>query len=154
MEENNSVTSFKVGGEYFAFETDAVRHILENVEPTPVPLTKNFVRGIINNHGNMIPVIDFRVLIGKESCDTLPEQCIVVVGIASEKGAEEMVGFKVDEMDDVFEYDKADYSTEVVIDIDVKVQRALAGTIKKLDADGNPCFVYKIKTQEVAKALE
>lgn len=147
MEENKSVTSFKIGGEYFAFETFAIRHILENTQPTHVPLAKSFVRGIINNHGNMIPVIDFRVLIGKEPDDELPEQCIVVVGFAS-AGKEDLVGFKVDEMDDVFEYSLDNFKADVVVDVNRAVQRALVGTIKEGDK-----FVYLIKTDELAEAL-
>ncbi|MBQ3636604.1 MAG: chemotaxis protein CheW [Bacteroidales bacterium] len=148
MEENNSVTSFKVGGEYFAFETSAVRHILENVQPTRVPLTKPFIIGIINNHGNMIPVVDFRRLLGRESAEGLNEECIVIVGIEND-GKEDMVGFKVDEMDDVFEYESADFKSEVVVDVEQKVQRALVGTIKEGEK-----FIYKIKTAEIGKALE
>ena len=54
MEEEKiiSLTTFRSAGEYFAFETIRIRHILENVTPTQVPLTKDYVLGIINNHGN------------------------------------------------------------------------------------------------------
>lgn len=147
-EEQKSVTSFKVGGEYFAFETSAIHHILEAVQPTHVPLTKPYVLGIINNHGNMIPVMDMRTLLGKEPDDTLPEQCIVVVGIATET-KEEMLGFKVDEMDDVFSYTNDDFKPEVVIDIPAVVQGATAGTIKSGEK-----FVYLVKLAELAKGLE
>lgn len=147
MEENKSITSFLVAGEYFAFETETIRHILENMAPTRVPLTKPFVKGIINNHGNMIPVVDFRTLIGKEPDDTLPEQCIVVVGFEAH-GKEDLVGFKVDEMDDVFEFDADNFKSEVVIEVEQGVQNAIAGTVK---ADNK--FVYLIKTDELTKAL-
>ena len=147
MEENRSVTSFKIGGEFFAFETQAIRHILEFTAPTRVPLTKPFFKGIINNHGNMIPVVDFRILLGKEPDDTFKEQSIIVVAIES-GGKEELCGFKVDEMDDVFEYEASDFKREVVIDVNDEVQHAVAGTIKVDDK-----FVYLLKTAELANAL-
>lgn len=147
MEENKSVTSFKVGGEYFAFDTQAIRHILEYSTPTRVPLTKPFFKGIINNHGNMIPVVDFRILIGKEADDSLKEQSIIVVAFDF-GGKEELCGFKVDEMDDVFEFLPENFKPEVVIDVNPEVQHAVAGTIK----DGEK-FVYLLKGHELASAL-
>lgn len=147
MDEIKSVTSFKVGGEYFAFETESIRHILEYSAPTRVPLTKPFIKGIINNHGNMIPVVDFRVLVGKESDDSQPEQSIVVVAFET-AGKEELCGFKVDEMDDVFEFSHENFKPEVVIDVNPEVQRAAAGTIKVGDK-----FVYLLKMSELADAL-
>ena len=147
MEEIKSVTSFKSAGEYFAFETESIRHILENVAPMRVPLSKPFIKGIINNHGNMIPVVDFRILLGKEPDDSLAEQCIVVIGI-SDAGKEEMVGFKVDEMDDVFEYSPDNFKTDIVVNVDPAVQRAISGTITLADK-----FIYLVKTNELAKSL-
>lgn len=147
MEENYSVTSFVVAGEYFAFLTKDIRHILEYQAPTRVPLTKPFVRGIINNHGNMIPVVDFRTLLGKEQDDSFREQSIIVVAFES-NGKEELCGFKVDEMDDVFEYAPEDFKSEVVIDVNPDVQRSISGTIK---AEGK--FVYLLKNAELAQAL-
>ena len=139
MEESKSVTSFKVRGEYFAVETASVRHILASVPPTRVPLTKPFIKGVINNHGNMIPVVDFRALLGRDEAQGLPEQS---------NGKEELVGFRVDEMDDVFEMAPESFSHEVVINVAPEVQRAVAGTIKEGDK-----FVYLLKLDELEQAL-
>lgn len=147
MGESNSVTSFKVAGEYFAFDTETIRHILEFTEPARVPLAKPFFKGVINNHGNMIPVVDFRTLLGKEPDDTLPEQSIIVAAMEV-GGKEELCGFKVDEMDDVFEFTPDSLSSEVVIDVNPEVQRAVAGTIKAADK-----FIYLLKTTELAQSL-
>lgn len=147
MEENKSATSFKVGGELFAVNTKTVRHILENSKPTPVPLTKPFVKGIINNHGTMIPVVDFRTLLGREQDPNLPEKGIVVLGI-EQNGKEEMIGFIVDEMDDVFEYSQENFTPESVLDLSFEVQNAVFGTIKHEDK-----FVCLLKASDLAKAL-
>lgn len=147
MEDIKSVTSFKVGGEIFCVATQSVRHILEDEAPTRVPLTKPFVRGIINNHGTMIPEVDFRALLRIDADDALPERCIVVVGVEAD-GKEELVGFRVDEMDDVFEYEAASFVAETVIDVVPEVQRAVAGTIKK-----GGKFVYLLRVADLAEAL-
>lgn len=147
MEENKYATSFLVGGQIFAVDTEAVRHILENIQPTRVPLSKPFVIGIINNHGTMIPVVDLRKLLGKQPDDTLREQCIIIIGV-EENGKEEMVGFKVDEMDDVFPYAPENFKPETVLDLTPEVQNAVAGTIKMADK-----FVCLLKSAELASAM-
>ncbi len=147
MEENKYATSFIVDGQLFAIDTEAVRHILENTRPTPVPLTKPFVSGIINNHGTMMPVLDLRKLLDRKPDDTLREQCIIIIGV-EENGKEEMVGLKVDEMDDVFEYSPDDFKSDTVLDLTPEVHNAVAGTIKKADN-----FVCLLKTNDLAAAM-
>ncbi|MCQ2203409.1 MAG: chemotaxis protein CheW [Bacteroidales bacterium] len=143
----SSVTSFKVGGEYFGFETVRIRHILEMSEPTKVPLAKEYVMGIINNHGNMIPVIDFRAMLGLPSDDDLPETSIVVVSV--DGTAESYLGFKVDEVDEVFDYTESQYQADVVVEVNRLVQRSLQATLHVGDK-----FIYMINLDELAKTVE
>ncbi len=148
MDEQKSATSFIVAGEYFAVDTESVRAILEYSTPTRVPLTKPFITGVINNHGSIIPVVDFRTLIDKQPDNTLPEQCIMVVAF-SDKGKEDLVGFKVDEMHDVFAYSNENFKNEVVVELKNQgVQNALIGTIKQADK-----FIYLTKLDELGKAI-
>lgn len=147
MEESASITSFKVAGEYFCFETMKIRHILEMVTPTPIPLSKDYVIGIVNNHGNMIPVVDFRKIIGVESENNLPEASIIIV--SSDDANESLIGFKVDQVDEVFDAEKQTMSSNVVLEIDKAVQKTLAGTYHIGDK-----FIYKINIVEMANVIE
>lgn len=145
-----SVISFKVGGEYFGFDTTKIRHILEMTEPTKVPLSKEYMLGIINNHGNMIPVVDFRAMLGLSTDEKLPETSIVVVAVENGAGAgESYLGFKVDEVDEVFDYTKEQYEPGVVVEVTRLVQRSLNATLHIGDK-----FIYMVNLEELAKVVE
>lgn len=145
-----SVTSFKIGGEYFGFKTIRIRHILEMVQPTKVPLSKSYMLGIINNHGSMIPVVDLREMLGLPNEENLPEASIVVVAVPDEAGAtESLLGVKVDEVDEVFDYTEDQYKKEVVVEVGRLVQRALSATLHVGDK-----FIYMVSTVELAKVVE
>lgn len=142
-----SVTTFKIAGEYFAFETMKIRHILEYVEPTNVPLSKEYIMGVINNHGNMVPVIDTSVLFGIKNDEDHPEVSIVIV--STDESNDSLLGFLVDEVDDVFDYAPESWTKDVVMQISEQVQGTLSGTIKKDDK-----FVYTINIADLAKVVE
>ncbi len=58
------VVSFKLGREEFAFPMEWVREILRVTRPNEVPDTPKYVLGILTVRGNILPVIDLRVLLG------------------------------------------------------------------------------------------
>ena len=80
-ENMESITSFRVAGEYFGVATMKIQHILEVSDITHVPLAPAYYMGVVNNHGNMIPVIDFRMLIGVDNSVERPEASIMVVSV-------------------------------------------------------------------------
>ncbi len=147
MSEVISITSFRVAGEYFGIDTMKIQHILENCVATAVPLAKDYVRGVINNHGNMIPVIDFRVLIGAEPDESQAEASIMVV--SSDETNQSLIGFKVDLVDEVFEIEEEKISKDVVLEVRQEVQKSFCGTISY---DGK--FIYRIDLDEITKAIE
>ncbi|MCQ2235654.1 MAG: chemotaxis protein CheW [Bacteroidales bacterium] len=142
-----SVTTFKIAGEYFAFETMKIRHILEYMEPTSVPLSKDYILGVINNHGNMVPVVNTSDMFGIKDESEHPEASIVIV--ATDDTNDSLLGFLVDEVDDVFDYTQDDWSKDVVMQINDTVQATLSGTIKKDEK-----FVYTVNIAELAKVIE
>ncbi|MBR6250876.1 MAG: chemotaxis protein CheW [Bacteroidales bacterium] len=151
MEEEKiiSLTTFRSAGEYFAFETIRIRHILENVTPTQVPLTKDYVLGIINNHGNMIPVVDFRKITGAKDYEENTEESSIIVVACEDNSGEQLVSFKVDEVDDVLNCNIDDISKEVVYEVEPSVQKSLTGTIKIGDK-----FIYTVDIDTIAKVIE
>lgn len=147
MEEQISVTSFIVGGEYFAFDTMKIEHILESVKPTPVPLAKDYILGVINNHGNMIPVVDFRKLIGLSAAEEeLPEESIIIVSVDGTHDT--LIGFRVDEVDHVFDVMPDEISKEVVLQVAHEVQKSLSSTIQH---EGH--FIYNIDLEEITNVI-
>lgn len=58
------VIEFTLTGETYAVETGFLKEVFHIREITPVPLTPAFVKGIINLRGNIISVLDLRVIFG------------------------------------------------------------------------------------------
>ena len=52
-----SIISFLINKEIFAFDTLKVRNILELDKVTWIPNTKEYILGVINLHGNIIPIL-------------------------------------------------------------------------------------------------
>jgi purine-binding chemotaxis protein CheW len=77
-----------LGGKYMTFQLSAedygveilkVREIIGLMEITRVPRVPDFVRGIINLRGRVIPVIDLRLKFGMAPCEATEQTVIIVV---------------------------------------------------------------------------
>ncbi|RLC20620.1 MAG: chemotaxis protein CheW, partial [Deltaproteobacteria bacterium] len=67
---------------------------------TSVPQTPDFVKGVINLRGKVIPVMDLRLRFGMDAIDYTDRTCIIVVEIAGETGSV-MIGIVVDTVSEV-----------------------------------------------------
>ncbi len=76
-----SYLSFKLGEEVFAANVDQVVNILEMVRITEVPRTPDYMKGIINLRGDVLPVIDTRIKFGLESAEFTKNTCILVMEV-------------------------------------------------------------------------
>lgn len=94
--------TFKVAGELFGTEIDNINEIIEYSEMTRVPLTPPHIRGVSNLRGNVVPIIDLAVRLGKERAETTKRTCIIIVEMDDE-GEKMDVGFVVDEVDEVLD---------------------------------------------------
>jgi len=91
----NSYLSFRLGEEVFALHVGKVHKILEMTEITEVPRSPDYMKGVINLRGNVLPVIDMRVKFGMESAKRTKTTCILVIEAEIEKEIV-MVGLLVD----------------------------------------------------------
>jgi len=97
------------GGKYLTFSMAdeeygiGIRHIKEIIgmmSITTVPQTPEFVKGVINLRGKVIPVIDLRLRFGMDSIDYTERTCIIVVEIQGQSGTV-MIGIVVDSVSEV-----------------------------------------------------
>jgi purine-binding chemotaxis protein CheW len=82
---------FHLGGESFGVP---LRHVLEVdrlPEPTPVPFVPDFVRGVTNRRGEVLPLVDLRVLLGLEPSARLRERRMLVVRRGDSEAAAALV---------------------------------------------------------------
>lgn len=73
--------TFKLGEEIFAVEVAKVREILDVTTITKVPRTPDFMRGVINLRGGVVPVIDLRLKFGMTRTENTVNTCIIVVEV-------------------------------------------------------------------------
>jgi len=99
--------TFNLAGEQYGLEILKVREIIGLMEITTVPRTPDFVRGVINLRGKVIPVIDLRKKFGMASIEDTEQTCIVVVDIFEEQTPVQM-GIIVDSVSEVLDIDVTD----------------------------------------------
>ena len=100
--ETRQYLTFKLLEETFAVDVAKVREILELVPITRIPRTPNYMQGVINLRGSVVPVMDMRLKFGiKESSKTV-NTCIVVVEVMHDTELL-VIGALVDSVEEVFE---------------------------------------------------
>jgi purine-binding chemotaxis protein CheW len=77
-----------------------VREIIRMQKITPVPQMPEFVKGVINLRGRVIPVVDLRVKFGLKA-EFTERTCIVVVQVKLASGATVQMGLIVDSVEEV-----------------------------------------------------
>jgi len=90
--------TFALAEEEYGLEILKVREIISMSEITSVPKTPEFVKGVINLRGKVIPVIDLRLKFTMEEAPYTDETCIIVVDV---NGVE--MGIIVDHVSEVLD---------------------------------------------------
>ena len=80
-QEATQYLTFKLGDEVFTVDVGRVREILEITTITKVPKTPDFMRGVINLRGSVVPVIDLRLIFGMSESEQTVNTCIIVVEV-------------------------------------------------------------------------
>jgi purine-binding chemotaxis protein CheW len=75
--------TFCLGREEYGLPILAVREIIGLIDVTPLPQTPNYVKGVINLRGKIIPVIELRAKFGLPTVAYTAETCILVVEVAA-----------------------------------------------------------------------
>ena len=94
--------TFQLGEEVFALDVSHVREILEFTTVTKVPKTPEYMRGVINLRGSVVPVLDMRLKFGMSMTEKTVNTCIIVVEVSFE-GENTIIGALVDSVQEVFE---------------------------------------------------
>lgn len=90
--------TFVLGEEEYGLEILKVREIIGLMEITTVPQTPEFIKGVINLRGKVIPVIDLRLKFGMAEAEPTEETCIIVVDID-----DTLMGILVDTVSEVLD---------------------------------------------------
>lgn len=86
---------FVLADEEYGIEVTKIREIICMMPITTVPKMPEFIKGVLNLRGKVIPVIDLRLKLGMNAVDYTERTCIIVVEIA-DKGGDVSIGVVVD----------------------------------------------------------
>jgi purine-binding chemotaxis protein CheW len=93
--------AFHLGAEEFAVGVLSVREILGMQDITAVPQTPEYLKGIINLRGKVVPVVDLRLKFAMEPQEYTQRTSIIVVEVTGGGNARIMMGVVVDSVSEV-----------------------------------------------------
>lgn len=90
--------TFMSGKEYFGLKIECVNEIIVAQEITAIPETEDYIKGLINLRGKIIPVIDVRLRFKQEPFEYNDRTCIIVINVQNT-----VVGLIVEKIAEVVE---------------------------------------------------
>ena len=81
ISETMQYLTFKLEDEVFALDIGKVREVLDFTTVTKVPQTPDFLRGVINLRGSVVPVVDMRLKFGMPEAEKTVNTCIIIVEV-------------------------------------------------------------------------
>lgn len=101
--QRNKYVTFKSGNEYFGLKIEYVSEIIVYQEITEIPESEDYIKGLINLRGKIIPVIDVRIRFKQEPMEYTDRTCIVIVNVN-----DMVVGMIVEKIAEVVEIKEED----------------------------------------------
>ena len=87
--ETTQYLTFKLEEELFALDIGKVREVLDFTTITKVPRTPDYMRGVINLRGSVVPGVDLRLKFGMVKAEKTVNTCVIIVEV--ELGGEKVV---------------------------------------------------------------
>lgn len=97
-EQKDKYMTFRSGNEYFGLKIQYVSEIIPFQTITAIPETEDYIKGLINLRGKILPVIDVRLRFNQEPFEYNDRTCIIVIIVR-----DTMVGLVVEEIAEVVE---------------------------------------------------
>ena len=102
--ETSQYLTCKLEGEVFALDIAKVREVLDFTLIAKVPQTPEFMLGVINLRGTVVPVVDMRLKFAMTRTETTVNTCIIIVEIEID-GENTVLGALVDSVQEVMDLD-------------------------------------------------
>lgn len=100
--ETRQYLTFKLGEEVFATDVAKVREVLDFTTITKIPRTPDFMSGVINLRGNVVPVVDLRLCFEMSKTEKTVNTCVVVVEMLLD-GEPTVIGALADSVEEVID---------------------------------------------------
>jgi purine-binding chemotaxis protein CheW len=100
--ETTQYLTFKLEDELFALDIGKVREVLDFTSITKVPQTPDYMRGVINLRGSVVPVVDLRLKFGKTMAEKTVNTCVIIVEVDMD-GEKVVMGAMADAVQEVLD---------------------------------------------------
>lgn len=80
-QQKDKYVTFQSGHEFFGIKIQYVNEIIVFQEITEIPECENYIKGLINLRGKIIPVVDVRLRFGQEPIEYTDRTCIIVLNV-------------------------------------------------------------------------
>jgi purine-binding chemotaxis protein CheW len=107
LEEQQQYLTFMLGGETYAISILRIKEIIQYGSLTAVPRMPDFIRGVINLRGAVVPVIDLSARFGKQPTAVGRRNCIIIIEVEIGEEAHN-IGVMVDAVNAVLEIPDSD----------------------------------------------
>lgn len=97
-EKKEQYLAFELGGEAFAMDIRSLREVIQYEGLTPLPLGPDFLKGVLNLRGAVVPVLDLSVRFGRRPTEVAPRTCVVIL-----EAEDRTLGILVDQVSEVLE---------------------------------------------------
>ena len=115
--QQDKYVTFKSGNEYFGLKIQYVNEIIVFQEITQIPESEDYIKGLINLRGKIIPVIDVRVRFRQEPIEYNDRTCIIVINVK-----DTVVGLIVEKIAEVVEIKNENILSTPTVGNDEKCQ--------------------------------
>ena len=109
--------TFQLGKQEYGIQILEAREVVGLMQIDPVPQTPDFMKGVINLRGKIIPVIDLRTKFKMDEIEPTKEHCIVVVDVA-----EKLTGVIVDFLVGVLTIEEDEFETTPELGKNIKTE--------------------------------
>jgi len=123
----NKYVTFKSGNEYFGLKIQYVNEIIVFQEITQIPESEDYIKGLINLRGKIIPVIDVRLRFKQEPIEYTDRTCIIVINVQ-----DTVVGLIVEKIAEVVEITKENILATPTVSNEEKCQNKYVYGIGKV----------------------
>jgi purine-binding chemotaxis protein CheW len=100
--ETTQYLTFKLEDELFALDIGKVREVLDFTTITKVPQTPDYMRGVINLRGSVVPVVDLRLKFGMVMAEKTVNTCVIIVEVELD-GEKVVMGAMADAVQEVLD---------------------------------------------------
>ncbi|MBU0621732.1 MAG: chemotaxis protein CheW [Gammaproteobacteria bacterium] len=107
-DEEQQYLTFLLSGEMFAIAILNIKEIIEYDNLTEVPMVPDFIRGVINLRGSVVPVVDLSARFGRSRTEVSRRTCIVIIEVRGSDESKQDIGVMVDSVSEVLEIPRSE----------------------------------------------